>query len=103
LLVVGDRTSSNSRHLEEAARATSTPAYLIGSVAELQDEWLDAAAAVGVSAGASTPEDVVAKIVDRLCREGAIVEEKVFLDERVSFRLPRELGSGRRWVPAAPA
>ena len=40
VLVVGDRTSSNSRRLREAASATGTPAYLIGSVAELQDAWL---------------------------------------------------------------
>jgi 4-hydroxy-3-methylbut-2-enyl diphosphate reductase len=92
VLVVGDPTSSNSRHLQETASGTGTPAYLIGSVAELKDAWLEDARVVGVSAGASTPEDVVAEVLDRLCCEGAVLEHKVFLDERVSFGLPRELG-----------
>ena len=93
VLVVGDRTSSNSRHLRDVASATGTPAYLIGSVAELQDPWLANANVVGVSAGASTPEDVVGEVVEHLCRRGAVAQEEVFLDEGVSFRLPREVAS----------
>ena len=91
VLVVGDPTSSNSRHLREAASATGTPAYLIGSVAELQDGWLANANVVGVTAGASTPDDVVVEVVDRLCREGATLQHHVFVEERVSFGLPREV------------
>lgn len=97
VLVVGDRTSSNSRHLRDAARATGTPAYLIGSLGELEDQWLAGETVVGVTAGASTPEDVVAEVVDNVCREGAVVENVVFLDERVSFGLPREVA----WTPLA--
>ena len=88
VIVVGDRTSSNSRHLREAAGATGTPAYLIGSVAELRDQWVANANVVGVSAGASTPEDIVSDVVGHLCRDGAVAEEEVFLDERISFGLP---------------
>jgi 4-hydroxy-3-methylbut-2-enyl diphosphate reductase len=91
VLVVGDPTSSNSRHLCEAASATGTLAYLIGSVAELQDEWLANANVVGVTAGASTPEDIVVEVVDRLCREGAALQHAMFVKERVSFSLPREV------------
>jgi 4-hydroxy-3-methylbut-2-en-1-yl diphosphate reductase len=91
VLVVGDRTSSNSRHLREAASATGTPAYLIGSVEELQDGWLAYANAVGVTAGASTPEDIVVEVVDRLCREGAALQHATFVEERISFSLPREV------------
>lgn len=93
VLVVGDQTSSNSRRLRETATATGTPAHLIGGVAELQDHWLEGADVVGVSAGASTPEGVVAEVVDYLRREGAVLQEHVFLGERVSFALPRELDS----------
>jgi 4-hydroxy-3-methylbut-2-en-1-yl diphosphate reductase len=89
VLVVGDGTSSNSRHLREAASATGTPAHLIGSVAELQDAWLTSANVVGVTAGASTPEEAVAEVVDRLCREGAVLQHDVLVEERVSFSLPR--------------
>jgi 4-hydroxy-3-methylbut-2-en-1-yl diphosphate reductase len=95
VLVVGDPTSSNSRHLCEAASATGTRAYQIGSVAELQDAWLTNANVVGVTAGASTPEDVVAEVVDRLCRDGAVLQHEVCVEERVSFRLPREVAPQR--------
>jgi 4-hydroxy-3-methylbut-2-en-1-yl diphosphate reductase len=96
VLVVGDPTSSNSRHLCEAASSTGTPAYQIGSVAELQDEWLTNANVVGVTAGASTPEDVVTEVVDHLCREGAVLQQEKFVEERVSFSLPRELARNFR-------
>lgn len=89
VLIVGDRTSANSRRLCEAVQATGTPAYLVGEVADVQDEWLDATSVVGVSAGASTPEDVVAQVVKHVGRDGAVVQHEVFLDERVSFSLPR--------------
>jgi 4-hydroxy-3-methylbut-2-enyl diphosphate reductase len=91
VLVVGDGTSSNSRRLREAASATGTPAYLIGSVAELQDPWLADAKVVGVSAGASTPEHLVAEVVDHFRHDGAEVRYETFLDEHVSFGLPAEV------------
>ena len=91
VVVVGDPSSSNSRHLREAAETMGTPAFLIGSVAELQEAWLGDARSVGVSAGASTPEDLVADVVDHLCRDGAVLHRASFLEERVSFGLPTEL------------
>jgi 4-hydroxy-3-methylbut-2-en-1-yl diphosphate reductase len=91
VLVVGDPTSSNSRHLRDAASATGTAAYLIGNVEELQDGWLANANAVGVTAGASTPESVVVEVVDRLCRQGAALQHAGFVEERISFSLPREV------------
>jgi 4-hydroxy-3-methylbut-2-en-1-yl diphosphate reductase len=91
VLVLGDETSSNSQRLREVVSAAGTPAHLIASSVGLKDEWLTEAEVVGVSAGASTPETVVAEVVDHLCREGAVLQEESFLDERVSFALPSEL------------
>lgn len=91
VLVVGDPTSSNSARLCEAAKAMGTPAYLLGSVTDLKDECIADAHVIGVSAGASTPEGVVAEVVGRLCRNGAALQEKVVLDERISFGLPAEI------------
>lgn len=91
VLVVGDPTSSNSRHLRETAQATGMPAYLIGSADELHEEWLAGASAVGVTAGASTPEDLVADVVDRLCRDGARLEHESLVEEHLAFGLPAEL------------
>jgi 4-hydroxy-3-methylbut-2-enyl diphosphate reductase len=91
VLVVGDQTSSNSVRLCEAARALGTAAHLVGSVGDLDDDWTAEAVAVGVSAGASTPESVVTEVVQRLCRDGAVVQEEALLDEHVSFGLPAEV------------
>jgi 4-hydroxy-3-methylbut-2-enyl diphosphate reductase len=93
VLVVGDPASSNSRRLVEVASAAGTPAYLINGVAGLRDEWLRRATTVGVTAGASTPEEVVSEVTERLCRQGAVLDELVLLDERVSFSLPQEVRS----------
>lgn len=93
VLVVGDPSSSNSRHLRDVASATGTSAYLIGSAVELQDSWLGDADVVGVSAGASTPDEIVGEVVNHLCRRGAVLQEGVFLEEHVSFRLPRQVAT----------
>jgi 4-hydroxy-3-methylbut-2-enyl diphosphate reductase len=91
VLVVGDQASSNSQHLCEIARATGTPTWLLGDVGELEAGWLEGATSVGVTAGASTPDDLVTGVVDRLCRGGAVLERESFLEERTTFELPREV------------
>jgi 4-hydroxy-3-methylbut-2-enyl diphosphate reductase len=93
VLVVGDPTSSNSRHLREAAALACHRSYLVGSAAEMEASWLSGANVVGVSAGASTPNDLVSEVVERLCRDGAVLQEHAFVEERVSFRLPSGLAA----------
>lgn len=93
VLVVGDPSSSNSRHLRDAASAAGTAAYLIADGSELESTWLTDARVVGVSAGASTPEDIVLDVVEYLRRDGAVIEENVLLRERVSFDLPRAVAA----------
>jgi 4-hydroxy-3-methylbut-2-en-1-yl diphosphate reductase len=88
VLVVGDPTSSNSRHLREAAAATCHRSYLVGRAAEIEASWLSGVKVVGVSAGASTPNDLVLEVVERLCRNGAHLQEHVIVEERVAFSLP---------------
>ena len=102
VLVVGDRASSNSRRLRQVASTTGTPAFLIASLAQLQDRWLMDATVVGVSAGASTPDGVVSDVVSYLCRQGAILQEEVFLEERVSFGLPADVTPRRAQPARAP-
>jgi 4-hydroxy-3-methylbut-2-enyl diphosphate reductase len=93
VLVVGDPTSSNSQRLCEEAVAAGARAYLLASVAQLEERWLANARVVGVSAGASTPEPVVADVVDHFRRSGAALQDQLFLAEHVAFRLPREVVS----------
>jgi len=91
VLVIGDKASSNSQRLVEAARAKGAPAHLIGSLADLQESWLTGACAVGVTSGASTPDDVVQDVVAYFRDLGAVVREERALEEAVTFALPHEV------------
>jgi 4-hydroxy-3-methylbut-2-en-1-yl diphosphate reductase len=71
VLVLGSPNSSNSNRLREVAESGGARAFLIGSAAELDPDWLTAARVVGVTAGASTPEHLVLGLVARLRELGA--------------------------------
>ena len=60
MLVIGSRNSSNSVRLVEVARDCGTEAHLIDNAGEVQEEWLEGGASVGISSGASAPENLVA-------------------------------------------
>ncbi len=92
ILVVGSPNSSNSNRLVEVAQARGVPAYLVDSYPGLRPEWLQGARRIGVTAGASVPEDVVQELVTRLARDyGARVVEREIIEERVAFPLPAQL------------
>ncbi|MGF1543937.1 MAG: 4-hydroxy-3-methylbut-2-enyl diphosphate reductase [Parvularculaceae bacterium] len=88
--VVGDPTSSNSKRLvETAARAGADRAALIDDPAAFDAREVDGAAVIGVSAGASAPEDLVEAFVARLAASRAIRIERVCVaEERVTFKSP---------------
>ena len=92
LLVVGSKNSSNSNRLRELAEKEGATAFLIDGASDIQREWLDNAKAVGVTAGASAPEVLVMRVVDKL-REwgGETAEEVKGREETVVFSIPREL------------
>jgi 4-hydroxy-3-methylbut-2-enyl diphosphate reductase len=71
VLVLGSPNSSNSNRLREVAESAGARAYLLGTAAELEPDWLVGAARVGISAGASTPEHLVQSLIDRLRTLGA--------------------------------
>ena len=70
ILAIGGKKSSNTARLAEVGRSYGVPSYHIESEAEIDDAWLDAADTVGVTAGASTPDDVIAAVVRDLQRRG---------------------------------
>jgi 4-hydroxy-3-methylbut-2-en-1-yl diphosphate reductase len=91
-LVIGSRNSSNSRRLVETAQARGIPAYLIDDADELNADWFYGARTVLVTAGASAPEHVVERVIQRLTQDyGASVEARTLVHEDVSFELPRAL------------
>jgi len=69
LIVVGSRTSANTRKLAETCRATGVPTHHIESADEIEDDWVEGETTVGVTAGASTPDAVIEDVVRRLQRE----------------------------------
>ena len=92
VLVVGSENSSNSNRLVEVARSRGTPAYLVESHHRLQPAWLADARRIGVTAGASAPEDVVQALVTHLSAcYGAAVREIEIAQEHVAFPLPSQL------------
>jgi 4-hydroxy-3-methylbut-2-en-1-yl diphosphate reductase len=92
VLVVGDPTSSNSNRLKEVALNRGVAAYLINSPCEIKSEWLEGVRVVGVSAGASTPEDVVQQCIEYLYSLGVTeTQEIVLTEEDVFFQLPKEV------------
>ena len=92
LIVVGSITSSNSNRLRELAERAGRPGYLIDDASFLKREWFEGKSAVGVTAGASAPEELVRQVVERL-REwgGEAAEELKGREEHVVFSLPRAL------------
>lgn len=95
LIVVGSPNSSNSRRLKEVALARGVDAYLVDGPEEISADWLLGKLRVGVTAGASAPEILVERVVDRVkLLTGASVEQLAGVEEGVSFPLPKELLAG---------
>ncbi|MCW8347854.1 4-hydroxy-3-methylbut-2-enyl diphosphate reductase [Vibrio sp. ZSDZ65] len=92
MVVVGSTNSSNSTRLKELAEKLGTPAYLTDTADLIEAEWFEGKAIVGVTAGASAPEELVNQIIDRIRDLGASdVEEVLGREENMFFEVPREL------------
>jgi 4-hydroxy-3-methylbut-2-enyl diphosphate reductase len=91
LLVVGSSNSSNSRRLVEVARSAQVAGHLIDDASEIQSSWLTGIKRVGVTAGASAPENLVEEVLQRLRSLGGTVHEKEVIAETVTFPIPPEL------------
>ncbi|MEQ1617832.1 MAG: 4-hydroxy-3-methylbut-2-enyl diphosphate reductase [Terricaulis sp.] len=94
VLVIGSPKSSNSvRLVEVAKRAGAREARLVGSAADVDWAWFEGVRKVGVTAGASAPEDLVEALIAAIAaRFDAHVEEVAVTREDVVFKLPRVLG-----------
>jgi 4-hydroxy-3-methylbut-2-enyl diphosphate reductase len=93
VIVVGSPNSSNSVRLVEVAKdAGAREAYLVDDASEIDERWLDSAGTVGLTSGASVPEELVSGVLDKLAALGfGDVEEVEAVKERMVFQLPREL------------
>ncbi|MES2698754.1 MAG: 4-hydroxy-3-methylbut-2-enyl diphosphate reductase [Pseudomonadota bacterium] len=92
VLVIGAPNSSNSLRLVEVAERCGTPAKLIQRGSEIDPGWLDGVNALGLTAGASAPEELVREVVARLSEWREVSERQVLTtEEKMVFKLPRQL------------
>jgi 4-hydroxy-3-methylbut-2-en-1-yl diphosphate reductase len=94
VIVVGSPTSSNSNRLREVAQKLGTSSYMVDNADELQAQWFEGKAQVGLTAGASAPEILVRQVIDRIKALGAVsVRTLDGIQETVKFPLPKGLKS----------
>jgi 4-hydroxy-3-methylbut-2-enyl diphosphate reductase len=92
VLVIGSSNSSNSNRLVEVARAHGAESHLIDNEGQVQEEWLVDKRVVGISSGASAPEELVQRLVDFFRARGVEdVSEFSVVQEDVRFMLPKEI------------
>ena len=92
VVVVGSPTSSNTNRLRELAERLGVPAYMVDDASELQDAWFEGRSSIGVTAGASAPEDLVQGVVRRLKALGATAVRSLDgVRETTKFPLPKGL------------
>ena len=92
LLVVGATNSSNSNRLREIGSETGVPSYLVADGSEVKAEWFANAQTVGITAGASAPEEMVENVIDALRALGPVeVSTMAGREEKVEFKLPSKL------------
>jgi 4-hydroxy-3-methylbut-2-enyl diphosphate reductase len=102
VIVIGSQNSSNSQRLREVAvDAGARAGYLVDYADEIRDEWLAGATTVGVTSGASVPEELVEQVLEHLAARGfGEVSEVTTVQEKLVFSLPQEL---KRDMKAAAA
>jgi 4-hydroxy-3-methylbut-2-en-1-yl diphosphate reductase len=92
VLVIGSRNSSNSNRLVDVARDRGAASHLIDNETEVREEWLEGARVVGISSGASAPEELVKRLVDYFRARGTEdVGEFEVMREDVRFMLPKTI------------
>lgn len=93
VFVVGSTMSSNSNRLREVAESLGSRSYLLMSPTEIEDAWLTGAETVGITSGASTPDELVDDLISELLKRSpeASVEVLTTVEEKVEFKPHRDL------------
>ena len=92
VLVIGSTNSSNSQRLVDVTRELGTASHLIDNASQVRPEWLEGVETVGITSGASAPEELVSQLVDFFRERGAEdVAELRTVDEDVRFMLPKKI------------
>ncbi len=92
MLVVGAKNSSNSNRLRDLGEESGVDTYLIETANDLDSKWFNDLESVGISSGASTPDELVNEVIDRISSFRKIkIEKRPGIEENVVFKLPKEL------------
>jgi 4-hydroxy-3-methylbut-2-enyl diphosphate reductase len=92
VLVIGSRNSSNSNRLVEVARECGAASHLIDNESQVQEEWLEDMRVIGITSGASAPEELVARLVEFFRARGTTdVQELEVVKEDTRFMLPKTI------------
>ena len=104
VLVIGSRNSSNSNRLVEVAREHGAASYLIDNESQVREEWLEGARVVGITSGASAPDELVQRLVGFFRERGTTdVQEYEVVKEDVRFMLPKTIRQAMAAPAASPA
>jgi len=93
VLVIGSKNSENSNQLVKVARSLGKPAYLIDDQRDIDSQWLSGISRVGITSGASVPDQLVQETVEFFKRQGAQVEHVGLVEENIHFALPTDIAS----------
>ena len=91
VLVIGSKNSENSNQLVKVASALGKPAFLIDDHRAIDAQWLSGVAKVGITSGASVPDQLVQETVEFFQRQGASLEQVGLVEENIHFALPGEV------------
>ena len=92
ILVVGAKNSSNSNRLRDLGEESGVNTYLIETADDLDSEWFDNVESIGISSGASTPDELVKEVINRISSFREIkIEKRPGIEENIVFKLPKEL------------
>ena len=92
VLVVGARNSSNSNRLKDIGSESGVNTYLIETADDMSLSWFENVESVGITSGASTPDELVKEVIDRISTFTSIeIEKQPGKEENVVFKLPKEL------------
>ena len=93
VLVIGSKNSENSNQLVKVARSLGKPAHLIDDQRGIDPAWLIGVSQVGITSGASVPDQLVQEVVEFFKRRGAQVEQVGLVEENIHFAVPTEIAS----------
>ena len=82
MIIIGSFTSANSKRLTQLSKERNKRSYQVTSEFDLENTWFDHCKTVGVSAGASTPDDIIDKVINEIKKIGNITEKEVIYDKR---------------------